>query len=814
MAPGSTNAVLGTVISLNDNLTATVSGGDTLALTGNISSTSASEKIALNGAGTTFLSGANTYGPSAGTVGTTLSGGGTVQVGSNTALGGGDVASATASTIQAGAAGLALANNLALAAGFTTVDNNGNNLTLNGLISGSGSLTKISNHTLTLGGANTYSGGTTVNGGFVGISADGATAGSAGSLGTVPASVTPANVTLNGGGLLDTVSLTLNTNRGITLAGTGMLDAAAGVTFTVNGNITGSGGLTVNGGAGDTGTVILEGTNPFGGTTLVSVGTLTLGSPLALENSTINYVGGSLSFGTLTAAAIGGLTGFQNLACPVALTIGSGSGATSYTGLLSGSGSLLMAGTGSVTLGVGASGGAALTGGVTVQDGTLTLGGVGNMNAGNNVIQVGSFHGLQTTTTLNVVDSASVTTTNEIIVGQVTAVDANIVVGGGTGGGTLNGSTLTFGTPGQGPGVTSVTVQNAGTLIVGTVNLDDGHSASQGGGVTINLAGGLMVAGDFMATYANAANVPIDIDFNGGVLEASTNDPAGSQFLPVVAGLTVNVTNSVPAYINSSNYTMTVAAPIAGNGGVVKQGTGTLVLSGVNTYTGSTTVSNGTLLVSGTLDNSAENFAANDGTGLGAYFDGTDTPEIGNLTLGQTSGASLVFSNLSSTTVAALHADFVYLNGTCTLKIADAVNLTAPNEYPLVQVGGLIVTNSGSGFRLSLPGGVTATLTNDSSIIPGYTTLALNVTSIVPYSPPSTISSLVVSGTSLVLNATGGTASATVNVLTTTNLALPLSQWTTNSTTAFDGNGNLLNYTIPGAVNSNVPQSFYLLEQP
>ena len=432
MAPGATNAVVGTAVSLNDNLTATVSSGDTLALTGNISSTTTSKKIALNGAGTTVLSGANTYGPSAGTVGTALSGGGTLRVGGGTALGAGDVASANASTLQAGAAGITLANNLALAAGFTTVDDTSNSLTLNGVISGTGSLTKIGGNNLTLGGANTWSGGTTVNGGFVGISVDGATGGSAGSLGAVPASVTAANVTLNGGGLLDTASLTLNSNRGITLTGAGLLDAAAGVSFTVGGNISGAGGLTVNGGAGDTGTVILDGTNAFGGTTLVSVGNLTLGSPLALENSTLNYVGGTVSFGTLTAATLGGLTGSQNLTSPVALTLGNNNATTSYMGLLGGGGSLLKAGTGGATLGVGASGGAAFTGGVTVQDGSLTLGGVGVMNAGANAIQVGSFHGLETATTLNVVDSASVTTAGEIIVGQVSGVTSSLVVGGGT----------------------------------------------------------------------------------------------------------------------------------------------------------------------------------------------------------------------------------------------------------------------------------------------------------------------------------------------------------------------------------------------
>jgi len=41
-----------------------------------------------------------------------------------------------------------------------------------------------------------------------------------------------------------------------------------------------------------------------------------------------------------------------------------------------------------------------------------------------------------------------------------------------------------------------------------------------------------------------------------------------------------------------------------------------------------------------------------------------------------------------------------------------------------------------------------------------------------------------------------------------------VAQWTTNSTPSFDSNGNLVNYTVPGAVNSGVPQQFYKLQQP
>ena len=813
MAAGAANAAISTPISLNDSLTASVSVGDTLTITNVISGTSSSQSLTLNGAGKTVLAGANTFGAVAGI---TLTGGGTLQVANNNALGAGALSASGSSTLQAGAA-VALANNISLGAGTTTVDNNGTNLMLNGVISGNGSLAKISNHTLTLGGANTYSGGTAVNGGFVGISADGASAGSAGNLGVVPNSVSPANVTLNGGGLLDTTTLALNANRGITLTGAGLLDAASGATFSVNGIIAGNNGITVNSGAGDNGLVDLIAANTFTGTTTVSGGVLQLGNALALQSSTLNLNGGTLDFTTLAAATVGALAGSQSLnltnntAAAVALTIGNNDESGIYTGILGGIGSVDKIGSGTITIGSGANGGATYTGATKVDVGTLVLGGVGNMNATGNFDISGA--GLANAV---VADNAVVTLSGGIILGDGNSQPyaTTLTVQNNA---TLNAATLNYGNDvGRIPTGTAVTVQNNGLLNVsGSFNIQDCYSTTANTTV-LNLNGGTVSAGYFLAS-SGTATLQSMINFNGGVLAAATNDPTGSTFLPALAGLTVNVTNAtVPAYINSANYTITVAANLTGGGdaGLVKQGTGTLVLAGANTYSGTTTVSSGTLLVSGALNNSSENFTVNDGQAFGAYYNGATTPQIGTATLGQSSGASLVFSNLSSTAAAALHADYLDLNGPCAVKILDAVNLAAPNEYPLVQIGGGIVTNSGPGFSLSLPGGVTAALTNDAGIIPGYSTLALIVTRIVPYAPPSTISGIVLSGNNLVLNATGGTANSPVNVLTTTNLTLPLAKWTTNSTPSFDGNGNLINYTIPGALSPGVPQQFYRLQQP
>jgi autotransporter-associated beta strand protein len=89
-------------------------------------------------------------------------------------------------------------------------------LTLGGIISGTGVLSKAGNGTLTLTGSNTYSGGTAVTGGILSVAADA-------NLGAAPGVATPGSLTLNGGTLRCTGSsaITLNANRGIALGNAG-----------------------------------------------------------------------------------------------------------------------------------------------------------------------------------------------------------------------------------------------------------------------------------------------------------------------------------------------------------------------------------------------------------------------------------------------------------------------------------------------------------------------------------------------------------------------------------------------------------------
>jgi autotransporter-associated beta strand protein len=392
-----------TAILLNDTLKSVVSGGDSLTLSGNITSTSTSETVFVTGAGKTIISGVNTYGPAAGTVGTSLTGGATLNVANNSALSAGDLSSA-ASTIQAGVAGLTLANNIVLGTGTSYIDNNGGlNVTLNGAISGGGTL-DLTNSTgtgtgkVTLAPGSSYSGGTVINSNVIAsVSADT-------SLGAAPGGASAINILFNNGGDLLGVGnpVTLNANRGLgigspsvvnTATATAFLDASG--TLQIGGTVAGAGNagtnnLTING-EGGTGTVELLGVGTFNGITTISNGTLEIGNALALQNSTLNYTnGGILTFdGTngVTAATIGAIMGAKNLALanstngPVALSLEGINSSTTYAGgfIDSGAGSsIIKNGSGTLTL----TGASTITGATVVNNGTLLINPGGALNCG------------------------------------------------------------------------------------------------------------------------------------------------------------------------------------------------------------------------------------------------------------------------------------------------------------------------------------------------------------------------------------------------------------------------------------------------
>jgi autotransporter-associated beta strand protein len=166
--------------------------------------------------------------------------------------------------------------------------------TVGGVISGVGGSLVTNGGSLSLLGANTYSGGTTVNGGTLSISSD-ANLGAAGG-----------SLALDAGTLR--ASGTFTTSRTTTLTGSGTFDVGIG-TLTHAGAIGGSGGLVKEG----AGTLILTGAISYAGGTTVSRGTLQGNTTTLLGNIANN---GAVVFDQAADGSYGGVMSGASVAWP------------------------------------------------------------------------------------------------------------------------------------------------------------------------------------------------------------------------------------------------------------------------------------------------------------------------------------------------------------------------------------------------------------------------------------------------------------------------------------------------------------------
>lgn len=103
------------------------------------------------------------------------------------------------------------------------------------------------------------------------------------------------------------------------------------------------------------------------------------------------------------------------------------------------------------------------------------------------------------------------------------------------------------------------------------------------------------------AAFAGSDNVTFDLGSSTGYL--TRNNSASTVNLGALSGGSgTQIRNGGTTYaIGGKNINSTFSGDIQGTANVVKKGTATLVLNGTNTYTGTTTVSNGTLQVDGAL---------------------------------------------------------------------------------------------------------------------------------------------------------------------------------------------------------------------
>jgi autotransporter-associated beta strand protein len=141
-------------------------------------------------------------------------------------------------------------------------------MAVNGIVSGTGSVTKEGTGTLTLAGGNTYTGGTTINQGTVQITSDS-------NLGAASGPV------IFGGGQLQTAANGITSARNITLnSGGGTFDSGI-YDATLSGTISGSGNFRKVG----SGALRVTGVNTYSGATTVDGGSLIVGRSSSLGNT-------------------------------------------------------------------------------------------------------------------------------------------------------------------------------------------------------------------------------------------------------------------------------------------------------------------------------------------------------------------------------------------------------------------------------------------------------------------------------------------------------------------------------------------------
>jgi fibronectin-binding autotransporter adhesin len=674
---GANTLNLGTgAVTLGGNRTVTVNASS-LTVGGAIGDGANGYRLTKAGAGTLVLTGSNTY-----SGGTTLSSG-TLDVSEAVnALGSGTLTLGNGTTLRSNnAARVTYANSMVIDGDVTltgartsysgnidlgnttrtlTVENsptNGNLTTqFEGVISGNAGLVKQGTGILDLqNGGNTFTGDVSLNEGTLRLRTN--AIGSAATNKLIingAGSVAVANVgaqTLSLSNAVDVnANFSLNAAGALTLGGamnlggsTRTITFGGGATKTLNGVIS-NGGLNL---VVDSGTVTVGGANTYSGDTTVSgtVGVVNLRNSLALQNSTLAYAaaGGSVAFDGITAATFGGLSGDKALvlsntaAAAVALSVGNNNADTSYSGGLSGAGSLTKVGSGTLTLSAANS----YAGATTVSAGRLLLSGGADR--------------LPTATAVTIADTAGAV----LDLGGQNQTIASLASGGLTGNGELALGAGTLTVNGAASGTFAGVITGAGGLVksgAGTLTL--GNASTYAGPTTVTdgqliIANGAALGGTAAGTSVSGTGqlrlspITAGITVAAEPLSLAGAGPGSNGTLRNFSGtntwqgpITLTADSTIGA-ANGTRLTIDVAsgnaitatdfgltftgggtnevldAIVLGTGGITKLGGGTTILAGANVYSGATTVSQGTLLVNGDQSASGGNVTVASGATLG-----------------------------------------------------------------------------------------------------------------------------------------------------------------------------------------------------
>jgi autotransporter-associated beta strand protein len=608
--------------------------------------------INKTGTGTLLLSANNTY------TGETLLAAGTLALGHANALGVGGNISFSGGTLQYGANNTTdYSSRLVGSGSVVKLDTNSQSVTYASALasSNSGGLEKIGSGTLILAGNNTYTGGTTITAGTLQIG-DGGTTGSLVSSSTIS----------NSGALAFNRSATLT--QGTDFSNT----------------ITGTGALLQNG----SGTLVLSANNTYSGATTVNAGTIQLTGSISSSATTVNSGGTLMGNGTAGAVTIasGGIISPGN--SPGTITVGNSiwEGGGNYNWQLydasgiAGTGWDFISSAGSLTLNATSgnkfninlwslssispdTNGNALNFSSSASgswDIASFAGGISGFNADIFQFNTAATSGTGGFTASGQIGTFSMTSGNNTLTLVYTAPSASGVWVAGSGNWTTaanwqanavpdNGNPIEF----SGAGGTS-TNNNALSTVNGITFM-----ASSNGSYTVDGSALEIATGGILNSSAYAQTVGLNLSMNG-----SSTVSADTADLTLSGGVDNN--GSTLTATAASSRTITISGVVSDSGSLIKNGAGILMLTGNNTYSGSTTISLGTLQI-------GNNSASTLGSG---NYSGT----IAN-------SGSLVFSSTANQTLAGALSG----SGALVKSSTGTLSLTAANSY-----SGNITINAGT----------------------------------------------------------------------------------------------------------------------
>ena len=434
-------------------------------------------------------------------------------------------------------------------------------LTVANPIGGAGTLTKLGAGVLTLSGGNTFSGPVAVNAGTLKLGGGSALGGGGGA------------TTVQSGATLDLNGFAASPGETIRIAGVGVGGAGAVVNTGTGGstvtatNVT----LTANATLGGTGQFDVRGPGASlvgGGFDLTKVGTNEIdlaslgethlknvvvnGGRLVLEGDTTpGDAGGAVS---VAAGAQLGLANTGNaITKPIILTdgtLGSTAGVNNWV-------------SGPVTVSTAVAGGGTL---LTADGTALRLS--GNISGAGGLTKAGP--GIATLEGTNTYLGTTTVTGGVLRAGGAALAASNLSLNGG-----VLEAAANFSRP---LGTAAGQVQLPG----GT----SGFSAAGGGPVAVDLSGA-GAGGAFTLTWGAGGFAPAALVLN---------ETTATNLITLANALDLKSTTARTVNVNAQTATLSGrVSNTGGNGGLTKGGAGTLVLSGANTYAGTTTVNGGTL---------------------------------------------------------------------------------------------------------------------------------------------------------------------------------------------------------------------------